>query len=497
MTNRCVDIVVGLAAGSEGKGKLVSMIAQNYKALVRTGGPNAAHTVYFNGKKVAFHQIPCGALHAPEAKLILGANAQIDVEYLKKEIEILKEHNCYLGSDGKPRLVIDPLATIIDPIDKIAENGGRMPDCGDLYFHPRDCEVHNNQLGNTCMGCPKLPKDSAWSLFGSTTHGAGANLARKALRGSKMAVLAGQKLDLAAYVRSKSKNPESMTVDEIGEALLELTQEPIKDWAEHVEVEPLRFAPDDEFTKQFVGHTVDILNKMVDNNEAIMLEGTQGSLLSLHHSYWPKCTSRDTNASNWVTDAGLSPLTVREVYGVTRTFPIRVAGNSGPLSGTEISWDEVTSHATGAPVVEWKRRLEELMLQFNAMERKDPELDSTIFEEMEDLKALIAAAPVIKEITTATKRERRVFIFGEADFSKSVAINRPTKLTLTFVDYLNIEDKDKSSWDSLSQRTRDWITTLESKLGVFFNYLSTGPLPEHTVIRKSPGELVVQIQAGS
>jgi adenylosuccinate synthase len=83
---------------------------------------------------------------------------------------------------------------------------------------------------------------------------------------------------------------------------------------------------------------------------------------------------------------------------------------------------------------------------------------------------------------------------GEEHLRRALDLNRPTNLMLTFVDYLNHEDKNKASWDSLTQKTRDWITTLESKMGVFFNYLSTGPAPEHTIVRKSPGEMLVYVQ---
>jgi hypothetical protein len=87
-----------------------------------------------------------------------------------------------------------------------------------------------------------------------------------------------------------------------------------------------------------------------------------------------------------------------------------------------------------------------------------------------------------------------VFNFGEEDFKKTMSINRPNKLALTFVDYLHYSDYGKSSWDSLTQKSRDWITIFETKLGVFFNILSTGPKPEHKIYRKSPGELAVQAQ---
>lgn len=526
--NRCVDITVGLQAGSEGKGGLVSVIAPDYKALVRTGGPNAAHTVYFNGHKASFHQIPCGALHAPDAKLILGANAQIDIEYLVEEIALLKKHDKWLDSNGKVRLIIDPQATIIDPIDKIAENGGRMPDCGEIYFHPRDCEIHNTEFkdsivddqmivnmisverargkfdscmvtkdAGTCMGCPMLPKDSAWSKLGSTTHGAGANLIRKIARGTKIAVMVGQ--------RPKRKSGFWAWIVEWFEDKTAGVKEFTQKFYEEIEVEPVRLANDDEFLQQFIGDTVQIMNRMIDDGEAIMLEGTQGAMLSLHHSYYPKCTSRDTNAANWCSDAGISPLAVRNVFGVARTFPIRVAGASGPLSGTEIDWDEVAEHATEKPIKKWRRQLSDIedILKNGTFSASDTHTEleyagkrvSEWRSEAEDLRKKIKEVEIV-EVTTATKRKRRVFLFGEDDFKKAIDINRPNCLTLTFVDYLNIEDFGKASWDSLSQRTRDWITTLESKMGVFFKYLSTGPKPEHTIIRKTPGELVAQVQSG-
>lgn len=496
--NKCVDILVGLNAGSEGKGKFMSILQDiAYAALVRTGGPNAAHTVEYKGKHFAFHTIPCGAFHFPNAKVVLGANAQIDIEHLKHEIEVLKE----AGVWSDDRLMVDPNAVIIDPIDKIAENGGRMPDCGDLWTHPIDCSEHV-KLGGTCAGCDKLPQDSAWKALGSTTHGVGANACRKAARGTKMVVLPGQKLDLAAYFRKKFG--EDINYSGISEEIMKLMEGgPITDWGEFIEPEKVRYSGDDEFLKQFVGGTVEFLNRLIDNDKPILLEGTQGSILSLHHGYRGKTTSRDTNASNWCADAGISPFAVRDVYGVTRTFPIRVAGDSGPMSGQEIKWSEVTEHATEKPIVKWMKQLEELIDMEEAQINR-PSLEKlTANADNKDISSLaqdLLDAPYIEEITTATKRKRRVFTLDSpdgkpSDLKKALDINRPTKLMLSFVDYLNYQDRHKSSWDSLTQKTKDWITTLESKLGVFFNYLSTGPDVEHTIFRRSPGELAAAVQS--
>lgn len=447
MTNKTVTVIVGLAAGSEGKGKIVSHLAPEFNdgALVRTGGPNAAHTVIYKKTPYAFHQIPCGSLHAPEAKLVFGAGAQLDLDILWKEIQILKD----AGFWSEDRLVIDPQATIIDTVDKIAENGGAMPACGEVYFKPLDCLIHNNsekeltvlaeedasfkwqppkadwaanlkKEAGTCIGCPAVPKDSAWLKIGSTTHGAGCNIIRKARRGTKMIVTAGEVV--------KTFDGVTLTPEDSG---LENFQE--------IQANKVRLAKDVEELQPYIKDTAVYLNQLVDEGRKVMVEGTQGAMLSLHHAYYPYCTSRDTNVSNWLMEAGLSPFVVERVVGVTRTFPIRVAGNSGPLSGQELTWEEVTEAAQSSVPLE--------------------------------------------EVTTATKRRRRVFTFGIDDFSKAVAINRPSQLVLTFVDYLHIDDYGKDKWEDLTNQSQEWITQLEAKLGVFFKYLSTGPAEEHTVIR--------------
>jgi len=396
--NRCVDVVVGLQAGSEAKGKLISVLTSQYKALVRTGAPNAAHVSYCGKLPYTWHQLPAGSMNFPKAKIILGVNAQIDLKYLKREIQFLKDNNAWLGEDGRPRLVIDKNATMIDPVDKIAENGGRMPDCGSMYYEPTKCEEHL-KLGGTCVGCSKLPKDSAWMALGSTTSGSGANAIRRILRGTKMAKLAGQVEDVV----------------------------------------PLRYADEDEFTREFVCDTVSLLGDMIDNNEDILLEGTQGSVLSLYHGYRGKTTSRDTNAASWCSEAGVSPLSIREVYGVARTYPIRVAGASGPMSGTEITWNDITAFAKSVKQIEEK--------------------------------------------TSSTKRVRRVFLFGDVDFQKSMKLNRPTKLCLTFADYLCAEDYGKNRWEDLSPQTQAWIIGTEQRNNVHFEYVSTGPEQESTIYR--------------
>jgi adenylosuccinate synthase len=419
-----------MAGGSEAKGKLIGLIAPQFDVMVRTGSINAAHTVYYQGKGYPWHLIPCGAMLAPKARLVMGAGAQLDVKIMQREIQWLKDVGMYYCEDGKtPRLMIDPHATVIEPIDVYAENGWSEV-CGPQWYAPTTCEYHegdrapNGKLKDkqTCMGCDLYPEASLHKALGSTTHGSGYNLIRKLARIDPDGVHCGLLRD-----NKGNKVPKCTTA-----------------------------ADYDEF-KPFLADTVEFLNKANDAGLKILLEGTQGSILSVHHGYWPKTTSRDTNAANWVMEAGLAPTVVEKVYGVTRTFPIRVFGNSGPFGAPEITWEDVTKHYYDLPA-----------------EMSNEDLATWLKANNKEL---------LCEITTATKRRRRVFMFSEYDFKRSVMLNRPDEIMLSFVDYLNANDFGKSKWEDLSQNARDWITTLESKLGVHFKYLSTGPDNHQTIIR--------------
>ena len=93
--------------------------------------------------------------------------------------------------------------------------------------------------------------------------------------------------------------------------------------------------------------TVRALNRAYDEGGTILVEGTQGALLDLHLSYYPFCTSRQTIAASWLAEAGLSPNMNLEIAMICRTFPIRVAGNSGPMPN-EVGWTDLLRSMNGA-----------------------------------------------------------------------------------------------------------------------------------------------------
>jgi adenylosuccinate synthase len=156
---------------------------------------------------------------------------------------------------------------------------------------------------------------------------------------------------------------------------------------------------------------------MIRGTTHALLEGSQGSLLSnIHSPYYPYCTSRDTNVSGIMAESGVPPFAVRNVIGVTRTYPIRVAGRSGPTGGKEVTW---------------------------------PQLSEKLGKQ-------------VTESTTVTKRTRRVFEFSMSDFMRSCVLNRPNIIALTFLNYINKDDEGIERFDDLSKESRGFIETLEA-----------------------------------
>lgn len=140
----------------------------------------------------------------------------------------------------------------------------------------------------------------------------------------------------------------------------------------------------------------------------VLIEGTQGSALSLLHSYWPYCTSIDTNAAGIISEVGIAPTRVTNVLMVVRSYPIRVAGNSGPMKG-EITWEE---------------------------------LSKRIGKDM------------VPEKTTVTKKVRRIAEWDDKLFEQSCILNAPTEIALTFADYIDPQIYGATTVGELEQSWR-------------------------------------------
>lgn len=183
----------------------------------------------------------------------------------------------------------------------------------------------------------------------------------------------------------------------------------------------------------YLADTVDLINTELDHDHIVLLEGTQGLGLSLEHGHFPYVTSRDTSATAIAASVGIATHKFDiEIIGVTRTYPIRVAGNSGPFGNDskEISWEDVTKRAK--------------------------------------------ATELIHEKTTVTGKTRRVATFSWSDFLKACKINRPTEIALTFADYLDWCFYEKADI-SKSRNILNFIGRIEERSGVPVKLIKTGP----------------------
>jgi len=193
----------------------------------------------------------------------------------------------------------------------------------------------------------------------------------------------------------------------------------------------VRLAGDIIELKPFVRSTAEELDRAYTARIPIMLEGTQGTTLSLHHGRWPHVTSRDTTTAGCLADAGIAPLWVRKVVMITRTYPIRVGGLSGYMKG-EIDVATIAQRS-GLPA---------------------GEIDAT-------------------EKASRTGRARRIGEFDWAQLRRSATINGPTDIALTFADYISKGNQQARRFDQLSPESIVFIEEVERVTGVPVSLIST------------------------
>lgn len=350
--SRLVDVVVGGQYGSEGKGNICDYLSREYGALVRVGGPNAGHKVKEPSLVYDYVQMPSGTKGNPDAKILIGAGATLDLTRVFKEIIDLDLR--------PPRLSIDPHAIVIEQSD-------------------RDLE---HELGKS---------------IGSTKKGVGIATARKIIgRG--------------------------------GESVLGSRVRLVKDVPE---LQPYMRLVTSELESLYLART------------RIMLEGTQGTDLSIHHGLYPSVTSRETTASGCLADAGIPPARVDRVYMVTRTYPIRVGGNSGEM-GIEIDFETVAARS-GLPLQEIQQT----------------------------------------EIGTISGKQRRIGEFSWERVRRAVQLNGASDIVLTFADYIHAANRNARNYNELSRDTKQFIEDLQTLTGVSVSIIAVGSSREYIIDRRT------------
>lgn len=198
----------------------------------------------------------------------------------------------------------------------------------------------------------------------------------------------------------------------------------------------VQLARDMPALKHYVGDTVEFFASCLSNGRRVMLEGTQGTSLSLHHGFYPHVTSRVTTAAACLAEAGLSARHVRRVVMVCRTYPIRVGdsvdGKTSGFMSQPITFKDIAERS-GVPL---------------------SELEST-------------------EVGSVSHRPRRVAEFDWAQLRRSMLLNGPTDIALTFADYFGVDNRKAYRYEQLNEDTLRFIEEMEKVTGVPVSMIST------------------------
>ena len=276
-----VDLLLGLQWGDEGKGKIVDVLTSNYNIIARfQGGPNAGHTLVFNGMKHVLHTIPSGIFHK-EAINLVGNGVVIDPVIFKKELDKLAVHNI----DYKKSLVISRKAHLILPTHRLLDAAS-------------EASKGKAKIGSTLKGIGPTYMDKT---------------GRNGIRVGDLEL--DNWKEKYRVLANKHESMVSFYNVDLEYDLDELEAE----FFEAVEVlKSLNFIDSEEY-----------LHQAQRDGKSILAEGAQGSLLDIDFGTYPFVTSSNTTAAGACTGLGIAPNTIGDVFGIFKAYTTRVG--SGPF----------------------------------------------------------------------------------------------------------------------------------------------------------------------
>ena len=281
-------VLVGAQWGDEGKGKATDLLGSRVDYVVRyQGGNNAGHTVVIGDKKFALHLLPSGIL-TPDCVPVIGNGVVIDPAVLLQELAGLNEK----GVDTS-KLLISGNAHLITP------------------YHVTLDKVTERFLGK--------------SKIGTTGRGIGPTYADKISRvGIRVQDLFDEKI-LTQKVEGSLASKNQVLVKVYNRRALE-----VEKVVEHL----LEYA---DALRPYVTDTSLVLNRALDDNKVVLLEGGQGTLLDVDHGTYPFVTSSNPTAGGACTGAGIGPTRITRSIGIMKAYTTRVG--SGPFP-TELHDDD-------------------------------------------------------------------------------------------------------------------------------------------------------------
>ena len=425
MNSGKVDVLLGLQWGDEGKGKIVDVLTPGYDVVARfQGGPNAGHTLEFEGQKYVLRSIPSGVFQGDKINII-GNGVVLAPDLFMDEAKDLEKSGHELCS----RLHISSKAHLIMPTHRILDSA-------------LESAKGKDKVGTTGKGIGPTYTDK---------------VSRNGLRVGDILENFDEK-----YAAHKERHMQMLA--SLGWTNFEGLEETEKKWMEGI-----------EYLRQF--HIVDSeheINRLIHNGNNILCEGAQGTMLDVDFGSYPFVTSSNTICAGACTGLGIGPNKIGNVYGITKAYCTRVG--AGPFP-TEL-FDETgkrlrdIGHEYGA-VTGRERRcgwIDLVQLRYSVMINGVTELimmKNDVLDGFDTIKACVAYELPNGEITR--------------DFPYEIDNVKPVykKLKGWNVDMTKFNDETQ-----FPRTFKDYIDFLETELETPIGIISIGPDRKQTIVRK-------------
>ena len=429
-----IDILLGLQWGDEGKGKVVDALTPNYDIVCRfQGGPNAGHTIEFEGKKFVLHNIPSGVL-TPGCVNLIGNGVIIEPHILKGEIEGLRE----AGFDLRQTLKIANRAHLILPTHRAMDAANEKA-------------LGKMKVGTTLKGIGPTYTDKT---------------ARRGLRIGDINT---------ANFREKYEQLKKAHLQQIAGLGFDMQGFQL-DGLDFAEYEKLWFEGI-EYLKQY--QFVDgeyFINDALDAGKKVLAEGAQGSMLDVDFGSYPFVTSSNVIAAGVCSGLGIAPSRVGKVYGIFKAYCTRVGTGPFPTELFDKTGDTLreNGHEFGATTGRPRRCgwLDLPALKYAVMLSGVTDLmmmKSDVMDDFETIKVAIAYRYQGKEtqhLPFAACTETMEPVYKELEGWRQ-----------------KIEDRRQKAEDSIPEKLEEYIRFIEHYVGVPIKFVSYGPDRTQNILR--------------
>jgi adenylosuccinate synthase len=423
-------VVIGTQWGDEGKGKIVDLLSDAAKAVVRfQGGHNAGHTLVIDGAKTVLHLIPSGILH-DHVVCLIGNGVVLSPEALLKEIDQLEAS----GIPARDRIIISESCPLVLPYHISLDAA-------------REAALGNKAIGTTGRGIGPCYEDKA---------------ARRGVRlgdlmdAERFATRLREVLDFHNFVLEHYYHVDPLDYAQVLDQALQ-------------QAESLR---------PMVGDVPAKLHQLRKQGEKIMFEGAQGALLDIDHGTYPFVTSSTTTAGGAATGSGVGPRDLEYILGIVKAYTTRVGSGPFPTELEDACGRHMgdKGHEFGATTGR-KRRcgwLDVVALKRSFKFNSVTGLCITKLDVLDGLETL--------KIAVAYRYQGR-----EVD---TLPLNADS-LEACEPDYIEMPGWQKStfgaeSYDDLPAAAIDYLNKIEKLCGVPIDIISTGPDRQQTIILRHP-----------